>query len=220
MRTAYAAFLLLTSTLFAASASAAPVFYGTRAAFLTQVGASVTDDYSNSGYAFIQTNAAMSAVLGETDYLTTGHLNNNIVFATQYCAGCNGSFLLTFTSTSVGGPGGVFGVGLDITFNSTALPYHAFITYGDSSTQDVLLSAGIGFLGVTSDLDLRSIHFGLANGGATIDGSFAIDNLTIGRAASNVPEPASIALVAVAFAAMGATRRRKLSCPSATLRAR
>jgi hypothetical protein len=56
----------------------------------------------------------MTAVLGATTYQTSGHLDNNIVFGTSttYCGGCNGSFILDFTSTSIGSGNGVFGLGL------------------------------------------------------------------------------------------------------------
>lgn len=196
--------LVLSATL-ASSAFAAATVYNTRASFLTQLGASVTDDYANPGYAFINSNAAMSAVLGETDYVSTGFNNLNIVTGESYCAGCNGSFRLEFTSTSVGGANGVFGVGMDVFANSG---YHAFVTYGDDSTEDILITTpGNGFFGVTAAEDIKSIHFGLAGGGTTIDGYYQIDNLTIG--AQLLPEPTPLMLAGLAFMGLAATRRRR-----------
>jgi hypothetical protein len=66
-------------------------------------------------------------------------------------------------------------------------PYYAFITYGDGTTDDVLLPAvGEGetrFFGVTAPELIESIHFGLSGGSSTTSGFFKIDNLTIGDAA-------------------------------------
>src|SRR5688572_4866464 len=135
-------------------AASAPVLYPTRALFEAALGSSVTDPYSAAGYfagdvfdlpfGDRHSDAHMSAVLGETDYTTTGFADNNlIVFQTSgsaaYCAGCNGSFRLTFTSTSVGTSVGVFGVGFDFGNSSALTPYHAFFSFGDGSTQDYLL---------------------------------------------------------------------------------
>jgi MYXO-CTERM domain-containing protein len=148
----------------------------------------------------------MSSVLGETDYQTTGFSNLNIIFNqasdARYCAGCNGSFRLTFTSTSVGTASGVYGAGFDIEHNS-ATDYFAFITYGDNTTDNINLPANASFFGVTSDVAVKSIHIGLTNGGSTTGGSISIDDLTIGSA---VPAPGALALLA---AAGFASRRRR-----------
>jgi hypothetical protein len=158
-------------------------------------------------YGFSQNDATMSAVLGETDYTSTGFPNHNLVPNGYYCAGCNGSFQLGFTTTSVGDASGVFGVGIDILSNSQSLPYHAFVTFGDASTIDYLLPGAGTFWGINSPLNIASIDFGLINGGTTVSGSFAIDNLTIGSAA--VPAPATLALFGLGLAGLGWSRRKK-----------
>src|SRR4029078_417679 len=91
---------------------ATPQYYDDLMTFQTDVTFTVTVDYSNPGYMFIKTDAAMSVVIVETDYMTTGFMNLNIVSGGAYCAGCNGSFQLSFTTTSVGTPAGVHGAGL------------------------------------------------------------------------------------------------------------
>lgn len=66
--------------------AATPTYYNSQAAFTAAIPNSVADPYSNPGYVFQQSNVAMSAVLGETDYFTTGHMNNNLVIDGYYCA--------------------------------------------------------------------------------------------------------------------------------------
>lgn len=200
------------AALSASTANAAITFYNSRPAFEATLGTFITDGYDAAGYDLngpglidVHSNAYMSSVLGETDYTTTGHQNVNIIFNqsanAQYCAGCNGSFRLSFTTTSVGNASGVYGAGMDVMFNSGS--YIAFITFGDNSTMNVSLPTG-GFWGVTADQMITSIHFGLANGGTRTDGSFGIDNLTIGSA---VPAPGALALLGAA--GLVARRRRR-----------
>ncbi|MCK6683616.1 MAG: hypothetical protein L6R30_14515 [Thermoanaerobaculia bacterium] len=182
----FAGFLaVVTLALVALEASAAtPAFYTSRPAFLAAFSTTITDGYGSPPYPAgfgVYTNAAMSAFFNETDYVTTGFANLNIIQSSgNYCAGCNGSFRLDFTTTSLTiSANGVQGVGLDIISNDAGLPYVAFITYGDNTTQDYSLPAGASFWGVSAPELIRSIHFGLAGGGATLSGSFVIDNLTI-----------------------------------------
>lgn len=216
--------------LVASASHALPIQYaGNRAGFEATLSTKITDDYSaytvgdisNSPSLHVYTDAGMSAVLGETDYRSTTFQDVNITFPfppsgnLAYCAGCNGSFLLSFTSTSVGDATGVFGVGFDIL---EATNFHAFVVFGDNTTLDVALaSLAPGFWGITADERIRSIHVGLANGAPTSSGAFdgiSIDNLTIGRQGETVdpapvPEPAGIALLGAGLVAAGLHRRRR-----------
>ncbi len=160
--------------------AASPTYYDDRVTYEADLTASVTDAYSDAGYVFSQNNVVMSAVLGETDYEATGHANTNLVSGARYCAGCNGSFRFTFTSTSVGTAEGVFGVGIDINANTAGSEYYAYITFADDTTEDIELPAGVSFWGVTAPELVRSIHFGLSGGLSTTGGYFQMDNLTIG----------------------------------------
>lgn len=224
----------------AASPASAFTVFSDRTAFQVQLGASITDDYTNPGYDIdpvtgvnFLTDVEMSAVLGETIYQATGFPNNNIVGAligsrTGYCAGCNGSFLLSFTSTSVGSGAGVFGVGLDLianagNFNTPKDIYSAFVTFGDGSTANFSLPfvdtegdlSSFPFFGLTSERLVTSIAFGLPDGGVTTEGSFAINNLTIG---AEVPGPLPLFGVAAAFGASRRIRKRiKQSRPEGTM---
>ena len=201
------------SFLLATQAQAAEMLFSDRAAFEGTLTASVTDDYSNPGYVFRQDNAAMSAVLGETRYSATGFLpyEINIVTGGYYCAGCNGSFTLDFGSTSVSQGNGVYGVGFNF-FNANGF-HDALVTFGDGVSQLFDLGAAqfpvSAFWGITSTRQVTSIAFG-PNGNPTTNGSFGIDNLTIG-AGGAVPEAATWAMLIVGFGFIGAAARRRRS---------
>ena len=202
-------------TFFGQNVNATLLQYNDRSSFEATLSTIITDDYSATAYSVgdnfdtlstdSHSNSQMNSIFGETDYFTTGFSNLNLIIKQpanpSYCAGCNGSFRLGFTTTSIGNASGVFGVGFDILGNSSSLPYDAFVTFGDSSTINFDLGIGPGFFGLTSDIGITSIHLGLANGIATTEGSFEIDNLTIG-----VPEPTTIALLGLGLAGIGYRR--------------
>ncbi|MDC0668309.1 MYXO-CTERM sorting domain-containing protein [Nannocystis radixulma] len=164
------------------AAAANPTYYNDQAAFAADHLFKVTDDYSNPAYVFSQNDATMSAVLGETDYKSTGFMNLNIVQQNDtYCSGCNGSFELSFQTTTIGTPEGIHGVGLQVFAHDLGVPYFAFITFADGTTANIALPAAVSFWGVAAPERIRKIHFGLTMGGATTSGSFVIDNLVIGE---------------------------------------
>lgn len=196
--------------------------FGDRTIFQNQLDTFIVDDYSNPGYLTgdvindpdfdILSNAQMSSVIGETQYVSTGFTDWNLIVGQpnnpQYCAGCNGSFLLDFTQTSVGSTFGVFGAAFDITVGTN---YFAHVVFSDNSQQDFsLASVGTGFWGITSDQKIKSIHLGLLGGGTTQDGYITIDNLTIGSNVNpeSVPEPSSV-LGVLALGALGVATAHK-----------
>ena len=211
-------FFVICTLLIATSTVNATVLYNDRTTFEGMLGSSVTDDYENTAYNFSNSDAAMSAVLGETNYQSTGHPNTNLVVDSisgdhAYCAGCNGSFLLDFTSTSVGSASGVFGVGFDAHSAQVLDAVVAFVTFGDGSTMNYDLPAASDmdyFWGITSELFISSIHFGLLDGGTTTVERMAIDDLTIGSEGGNasVPAPASVLLLGLGLLGLAANRKR------------
>ncbi|MGD1942518.1 MAG: PEP-CTERM sorting domain-containing protein [Leptolyngbyaceae cyanobacterium] len=217
---------------FTGSAEAALIF-SDRSIFESLLDAFIVDDYSDPGYAAgdvfdigvfdIHTDANMSSIIGETQYTTTGGTDDNFIPSQgsdrYYCAGCNGSFLLDFTATSVGTSDGVFGVGFDIEGTAEdVFGTFAFVTFGDGSTDNFFLPERQDvFWGITSDLFISSIHFGLEDGAPNTDNNvqrMALDNLTIGSGGSvaSVPEPASmLGLFAIGAIAAGGALKKKVA---------
>jgi hypothetical protein len=193
---------------------AIPIFgdtttYNSRDIFLNSVGQSVTDDYSSPGYGYDISDAAMSAVLGQTQYRAISFPNINLVAselgdATAYCAGCNGSFDLIFTSTTLGNTNGVYGAGFDVVINDGYLGFNASaaVTFGDGTRRLYALPIGnyvpYAFWGITSDSEIREIDIVRTDGQPSPSNDeptqqivFAMDSLTIASAqkASALPEP-------------------------------
>lgn len=213
------ALIVLTSAVFLSlKASAALITYGDRAAFESNFSFSILDDYQHKGYTSGDisnqpvssefSDIAMSAVVGETTYRSTTFDNSNRVSLywtvtdnRYYCAGCNGSFELGFSDTSVSTASGVNYVGFDIAGNYDWGPFFAFMTFGDGSTQSLALPlfSGSGeastFWGVFSDKGITTMHFGNEDGSPST-GTFLIDNLTI---ASDIPEPTTLSLMGLAL---------------------
>jgi hypothetical protein len=178
----------------------------------------ITDPYDLSTYRPGRyRDIAMSAVLGETRYQATGYSNLNFIVDSggngYYCAGCDGSFLLDFTTTSIGSSSGVYGVGFDIIGEQSVFGTTAFVTLGDNSVFNYLIPGITGssslFWGITDAHLIRSIHFGLANRGISKGSQrMALDNLTIGAV---VPVPAAIWLFGTALIGfIGMSRKTKV----------
>ena len=201
-----------------------------RTTFENMMATVITDDYSNSGYEFSMADEAFSAVLNETQYTSVngsfiGNFNpsDNLSDASEqyYCAGCNGSFSLDFTSTSIGNDKGVYGVAFDyfygpVTTNTPLVELFAFVTFGDGSSENFALSPvdldaeNWNFFGVVSDQLISSLHVGLQNGQPTEDADVGIDNLAIGAMA--VAEPSSVAggvLVALSLLRLNRSRGQR-----------
>jgi len=200
-------FAVAASMMLAVQAQATETSFADRAPFSAALGVSVTDDYSNPGYVFSQSNIDMSAVLGETDYQSTGFDNINVVSSALYCAGCNGSFTLSFGTTSVTQGNGVFGVAFDY-FNLGDPSYDALVTFADGDSELYVLDTtdriAFAFWGLTSTRQIASIAFG-PSGEVSVFGAFGIDNLTVGA----IPEPTTWAMLIIGVGLIGAAGRSR-----------
>lgn len=212
---------MLTALIGAASAASAVVF-DNRVAFEAQLNDIVIDGYELPAYSAggdfggaskTHTDAQMNAIFGETIYKTTGFLNFNRILRQNsgnhfYCAGCNGSYELDFTDTSVGTTSGVYGVGLNLIPTEPLYGTIAYVTYGNGTTENIAISEATGFWGITAPLLIAKIHFGGLNG-ATSKNVFAermaMDNLTIGM---SVPECSSFAAALLALGGLYISRRK------------
>lgn len=168
--------------------------------------------------------AQMSSVLGETQYITprNQNLTGSEVLAghsSAYCASCSSSFRLLFTSTTIGNSSGVFGTGFDYYAPDDAAygPQIVLsVIFGDNSTRDIPLpfsppyaggSAQTLFFAITSNLGIQSINFG-GPGGTSTNSLIALTDLTIG--APPVPLPASGWLLASALSGCSLFARRRV----------
>lgn len=195
----------------------ASVIYSDVILFNSALGARVVDDYQSAGYGLMLSNEAMSAVLGETRYKSITWDNQNMVSTDgRYCSGCNGTFLLDFTSTSVTQGSGVYGVGFEY-FNYGEPLLDAFVTYGDGTFEWFSLQEtssekdDLKFWGATSALKISSIFFGLESSIGVEDSGFGIDNLTIGASinpnvAFVVPEPSAFWLMLLGLLSLNRSR--------------
>ena len=223
----------LTLVSLASAGVANAVIFNNRGAFEATLGTSITDDYSSPGYFAgdrsdfgtfdIHSDANMSAVFGETRYSATGSPDFNLVTGQgsgnpYYCAGCNMSYLLDFTMTSIGTANGVFGVGLDVLIvEEEVFGTTAFVTYGDGTTENFTIPGGPpftsdAFWGITDPRLISSIAFGLPDGGTNFEDlvqRMAHDNLTIGMQAQVLPEPSAILLFGLGLAGLGFAMRRR-----------
>lgn len=210
-------FALLTILVLNCPEAGASTIFTSSASFFSSVGFYLTDDYQHLDYMTGDiedqlivdrfTNNRMSAIFGETIYRTTGFPNNypdgqtnsvayyGVGNERYYCGGCNGSFQLDFTATSVGDGDGVYGVGLNVGGNIASFPFYAYVIFSDNTSASFLMPIVEGggvqknFWGITSDTKIRTIDFGGYNGAAVAMGSFLIDDLTI---AASIPTQAHL----------------------------
>lgn len=182
-----------------AAASAAPAVYSSSAAFLAQLqpgaytetftglGDDPPADYSNGVYAY-----TLSAPLGlysDGDIIGTSQIDEALT--------------ISFTSGNVRAVGGnFFAVNLNNDFQSVLIS----LLLSDGSTESFTpATLADSYRGFVADGFITSLV--ISGPGASRYAS--LDNLTVGTVPrGTVPEPASLALVGLAFAGLAASRRR------------
>lgn len=182
-----------------AAASAAPAVYSSSAAFLAQLqpgaytetftglGDDPPADYSNGVYAY-----TLSAPLGlysDGDVIGTSQIDEALT--------------ISFTSGNVRAVGGnFFAVNLNNDFQSVLIS----LLLSDGSTESFTpATLADSYRGFVADGFITSLV--ISGPGASRYAS--LDNLTVGTVPrGTVPEPASLALVGLAFAGLAASRRR------------
>ncbi|MBY0233842.1 MAG: PEP-CTERM sorting domain-containing protein [Burkholderiaceae bacterium] len=180
----------------AASSFASPTVFTSQADFLAHVQpGSYTENFDGLGngpagaQSFGTGPFAFSAFASQDLYLAGGFLGAsqiNDALTVNFGAGVN-AFGANFFATDINDD-----------FQSVLLT----LTLGDGSTFSFTpASLADGYRGFTSDVDITS--FTISGPGNSLYAS--LDNLTVGN---GVPEPASLALVGLAGAALFATRRR------------
>lgn len=222
--------------LFAATGHAGPTtVYTDRASFLGAARQSITDTFSEYGATVgtaVQLNdAAMQAVKGETRFEPLSFPGLNLVTDYSlrpgefgYCAGCNGNFKLWFDDTSLTIAGGVFGVALDVLLHTSrrvsigddpptnpTFASELLVEFANGQTASIVVPADVGyyspetfFFGMTDARRIRSLTVGTEP--MADRHIWLIDNLTI---ATQVPEPATYALMLVGLAALGFVAHRR-----------
>ncbi|NOZ66796.1 MAG: PEP-CTERM sorting domain-containing protein [Alphaproteobacteria bacterium] len=195
-------------------ANATVISYNNRVTFEATLTNILTDDFNSPAYSIVNSaismkNLSAGSIGYESTFFSAPDLN--IVSTQQLCWGCNGTGQIILDGTTIGSNVGIFGFGLDITSNNFSSSYTAFVTYGDGSTQNFGLGLGGTFFGLTSTSLIKQVHFGLPNGGAKNNGSFRVDNVTIGNSMNEVPEPAPMALLGLGLLGLLAVRKRHQS---------
>lgn len=197
----------------ALDASSATTVYTNRSSFEAQLKDIVVDDYEHPAYQFKMTDAQMNAVRNETRYTSTLFYNTSLIPEYEngqhgYCAGCNGSYKMDFSATSISQSGGVFGVGIDYVSNGEAATVS--VRYADGTSENIALtSTEWGFFGLTSSLMIQSLAFGVADGADASKMYLMQDNLSIGQSIAAVPEPAEALMLSAGLLAIAVARRRQ-----------
>jgi len=127
---------------------------------------------------------AFQTIQAATAFTGSNIISARLVDDGDYCAGCNGSFLLDFATTD------------------WELPLAAPIDFYSIPTP---------FRGIISDQVIKSIHVGLENGGISTPSTFRMNDPTTGSI-NPIPIPAALHLFGTTLIGLaGLSKRRKMT---------
>lgn len=208
--------LLLSAT--ASTAQAAPIIYTTEASWLAALGAATvnTENFGSSPLGDLATGTTdiglFNIMINAADIFTE-IADSGVVNGTREYQGrlCEDPFC-ALTAMSFGFDSPLIGFAGD--WASTASGHRLTMLWGNGVTIEfgdyLTTGSGTGFLGVVDSAGFSQITFGLEDpdrlNGAEV---FQLDNARLAAGTANIPEPATLALLGLGLAGLGAMRRRK-----------
>lgn len=206
-------FLALGTALLFGGANAAVTTYNTDAGFLGAAGGGLTFESFETATASSSTSVAFTGgsfgCAGSSfcpgffglSTLAADHGVRSVFYASPDSATFTFDSAITAFGIAIGGAGDV----ASITLTALLSNGDSAVALDDYSGPFTVFGTNRQYFGVISDTAFTSITFTASNSG---DGIF-FDSLSFGTAATDVPEPASLALAGLALAGLWASRKRK-----------
>lgn len=202
--TAVIALLALSS----APASASVIEFTSDAAFNTAVSGASTYNFAGIAPAsgFVSGNVTVGGVTFSSDHPFVIDANAGYgSYGASFFSGQNSTPNLVATLAGATAIGFFYG-----DYYAASTPFSVTLSTGDifnNLTTPVKAGVDTGFIGFTSDTQITSVAFAEPNDGDAY--VFDVTQFVLASASSTVPEPATLALLGLGLAGMGAIRRRK-----------
>ena len=206
--------LLLSAT--ASTAQAAPIIYTTEASWLAALGAATvnTENFGSSPLGDLAAGTTdiglFNITINAADPLTMIQ-DSGVVNGTREYLGrlCDLSGFCGLTAMSFGFDSPLIGFAGDWVSTTTGDRLTMLVNGATIKFSDYLTGVGTGFLGVVDSAGFSQITFGLEGVVTASAEVFQLDNARLAAGTANIPEPATLALLGLGLAGLGAMRRRK-----------